>query len=281
MHCSRLLVGLIILGVTSGAPAGGGTLPAEFDESTPDINRLYSYFGGVVSWSIANSPNVIHTGDSCAVSINFASSFFNANGVGLGSSLVTGAALDVPAGADHFSLTVQSPPEGILSVSVTIREDDNLDGVIDVGNGDDEWVSLARFLEPGTNVYNIPFSEFVDSGAGDGNGAQNFTTSSTMAYIINFETRASNPGGLITVPVTMYIDHIGFYEGPQSIPTPSCPGDIANGDGLVDVDDLNALLSVFGTSVGVGDPRDLANNDGGVDVDDLNVILANLGAICP
>ncbi|MCA9283541.1 MAG: hypothetical protein KDA30_16075, partial [Phycisphaerales bacterium] len=121
----------------------------------------------------------------------------------------------------------------------------------------------------------------VDSGGGDGNGIQNFTTSSTMAYIINFETRASNPGGLITVPVTMYIDHVGFYTGPQSIPTPSCPGDIANNDSMVDVDDLNAILSVFGSSVGPGDPRDLANADGIIDVDDLNVILANFGATCP
>lgn len=281
MKTQTTIASLLILAAGSIAAAGAGTLPAEFDEATPDINRLYSYFGGVTSWSIANSPNVIHTGDSCQVNINFVSSFFNANGVGLGSNLVTGAALDVPADADTFSLTVQSPPEGTLSVSITIREDDNLDGVIDIGNGDDEWVSLAMFLDPGTNVYNIPFSQFVDSGGGDGNGIQNFTTSSTMAYIINFETRASNPGGLITVPVTMYIDHVGFYTGPQSIPTPSCPGDIANNDSMVDVDDLNAILSVFGAGVGPGDPRDLANADGIIDVDDLNVILANFGATCP
>jgi len=62
--------------------------------------------------------------------------------------------------------------------------------------------------------------------------------------------------------------------------TACCPGDIANGDGLVDVDDLNAILSVFGTSVGVDDPRDTANDDGLIDVDDLNVVLANWGVSC-
>ena len=60
-----------------------------------------------------------------------------------------------------------------------------------------------------------------------------------------------------------------------------CPGDVAGGDNMVDVDDLNAILSVFGTTVGIGNPLDLANNDGFVDVDDLNVVLANFGNTCP
>lgn len=63
--------------------------------------------------------------------------------------------------------------------------------------------------------------------------------------------------------------------------TPTCPGDITGPggmpDGSVDIDDLNAILSAFGTNVGMGDPRDLANDDGMIDIDDLNVILANFG----
>lgn len=66
---------------------------------------------------------------------------------------------------------------------------------------------------------------------------------------------------------------------------PACPGDISGPggmpDGQVDIDDLNALLSAFGTSVGVGDPRDVANNDGFVDIDDLNVVLSAFGSACP
>jgi len=50
--------------------------------------------------------------------------------------------------------------------------------------------------------------------------------------------------------------------------------------GTVDVDDLNAILSAFGTSVGIGSPVDVANNDGVIDVDDLNVVLANWGSTC-
>lgn len=56
-------------------------------------------------------------------------------------------------------------------------------------------------------------------------------------------------------------------------------GDVT-ADGLVDVDDLNEILSVWNSSVGVGDPRDLAGNDGLITVDDLNVVLGNWGVEC-
>lgn len=66
-------------------------------------------------------------------------------------------------------------------------------------------------------------------------------------------------------------------------PTP-CPGDVSGPggtpDGQVDIDDLNAILAAFNTSVGVGDPRDIANDDGFIDIDDLNVVLSNWQASC-
>jgi len=70
----------------------------------------------------------------------------------------------------------------------------------------------------------------------------------------------------------------------QIIMIPVCPGDVTGAggapDGMVDVDDLNAILSAWGTSVGVGSPLDLANDDGVIDVDDLNVVLSNWGSNC-
>ncbi|MCA9283299.1 MAG: hypothetical protein KDA30_14810, partial [Phycisphaerales bacterium] len=65
-----------------------------------------------------------------------------------------------------------------------------------------------------------------------------------------------------------------FRAFARPVPPPACPGDIDNSGG-VDVDDLNAILSAWGTVVGIGDPRDLANNDGLIDVDDLNIVLSN------
>ncbi len=76
----------------------------------------------------------------------------------------------------------------------------------------------------------------------------------------------------------------GIYVARASVPAP-CPGDITGGggvpDGQVNVDDLNAVLSAWNTSVGVGSPIDVANNDGFIDVDDLNVVLSNWQAACP
>ncbi len=62
-------------------------------------------------------------------------------------------------------------------------------------------------------------------------------------------------------------------------PAPDCPGDV-NGDQMVDVDDLNGILSNWLENVGVGSPFDLANRDGVVNVDDLNVVLSNWLADC-
>jgi hypothetical protein len=56
-----------------------------------------------------------------------------------------------------------------------------------------------------------------------------------------------------------------------------CPGD-ASGDGVVDTNDLNVVLSMFGQSGGAlaGD----VNTDGIVDFDDLNYVLTRFGYEC-
>ncbi|MCA9281881.1 MAG: PEP-CTERM sorting domain-containing protein [Phycisphaeraceae bacterium] len=76
---------------------------------------------------------------------------------------------------------------------------------------------------------------------------------------------------------TVRIDNISI----TTVTPPSCPGDVTGPgsvpDGVVDVDDLNAILSAWGTTVGGGSPLDLANGDGFIDVDDLNVVLSNWG----
>ncbi len=56
----------------------------------------------------------------------------------------------------------------------------------------------------------------------------------------------------------------------------TCIGD-ANLDGSTDLDDLNAILTNFGTGSSLGD----LNDDGIVDLDDLNIVLTNFGSDCP
>lgn len=63
-----------------------------------------------------------------------------------------------------------------------------------------------------------------------------------------------------------------------------CPADITgNGgppDGVVNVDDLNAVLSSWGQNVGPCNAPEVTG-DGVVDVDDLNLVLGSWGMVCP
>ncbi|MCA9306109.1 MAG: hypothetical protein KDA16_06225 [Phycisphaerales bacterium] len=58
-----------------------------------------------------------------------------------------------------------------------------------------------------------------------------------------------------------------------------CPGD-ATDNHMVDVDDLNLVLSSWGNTVPPGSIGDLVC-DGVIDVDDLNQVLSNWGSSCP
>ncbi len=71
---------------------------------------------------------------------------------------------------------------------------------------------------------------------------------------------------------------IGFRIA-AATPVPSCPGDIDE-SGTVDASDLNALLAAWQAPVDIGSSLDVANDDGMVDVDDLIVLLNNLGLHC-
>ncbi|MEQ8850861.1 MAG: agmatine deiminase family protein [Phycisphaerales bacterium] len=59
-------------------------------------------------------------------------------------------------------------------------------------------------------------------------------------------------------------------------PAPTCPGD-ADGDNMVDFDDLNEVLIAWGTTNPAGD----LNGSGFVDFDDLNEVLMHWGTTCP
>lgn len=60
---------------------------------------------------------------------------------------------------------------------------------------------------------------------------------------------------------------------------PVCPGNV-DGDDIVGLADLNAVLAAFGTSVPMGTATDL-DGSGTVDLPDLNILLGNFGAACP
>ena len=78
-----------------------------------------------------------------------------------------------------------------------------------------------------------------------------------------------SPGALLEPP--------GFPDDDQG-GTVFCPGD-TNGDGVVNVNDLNKVLSKWNQSVTPGTEGDVTGN-GTVNVDDLNQVLAHWGEVC-
>ncbi len=66
--------------------------------------------------------------------------------------------------------------------------------------------------------------------------------------------------------------HLYVWVDPSATPPDELEGDV-NGDGIVDLDDLNAVLTAFGTKSPDGD----ADGNGVVDLDDLNMVLTNFG----
>jgi len=89
--------------------------------------------------------------------------------------------------------------------------------------------------------------------------------------IVNAEITYNRGGTPELYNATLFIG-----AGSQST---NCLGD-ANGDGIVDLNDLNLVLTSFGQSVTPGTSGD-TNGDGIVDLNDLNLVLTNFGACNP
>ncbi|MEQ8850844.1 MAG: hypothetical protein RIB32_03575 [Phycisphaerales bacterium] len=70
-----------------------------------------------------------------------------------------------------------------------------------------------------------------------------------------------------------------LYVGPRPVPPAVCDGD-ANGDNMVNFDDLNLVLSNWGTAGPDGDIFPAPGGDGAVNFDDLNFVLGNWGESC-
>jgi hypothetical protein len=252
--------------------AAQSQLPSEFEQAGTQLAPLFSYFGGVNGFGGWVSAATIHTGNSMYVYANFQhDNFFRIAGFAVGDLDIAPPQLAVPAGANTFSVTVQGPTQTAaqLAMIVSFREDDNNDGVIDPGNGDDEWESAPVMLEPGVRVYNIPVASFIDTDAGNGNGARNVTTATRMGLVLTFESRATFAGGIIETPISLRIDHAGFYAGPQSLP-PRCGSADFNGDGDVGTDaDIEAFFACLAGSccTGCGSADFNADGDTGTDAD--------------
>lgn len=82
-----------------------------------------------------------------------------------------------------------------------------------------------------------------------------------------------DPGTVDTGIGTAPIADLGAYEFQPS--GTNCPADV-NGDGTVNLDDLDIVLSNFGQQTSNGD----TNSDGTVNLDDLDAVLSAFGTSC-
>jgi hypothetical protein len=118
------------------------------------------------------------------------------------------------------------------------------------------------------------FNGFVWEVLSDASGEYSGTQTGTLTILNATPSQAGQYRCLV-------INYCGIDLSPTATVTvtDACTGD-ANGDGLVNFTDLNAVLTSFGQSVPPGTGGDV-NDDGVVDFSDLNEVLANFGVECP
>lgn len=284
MIARRSLTSLALVGAASLAARGAAqvTVPSEFETPGSAYSPLFSYFGGVAAFGAELSQTAVYSGGSLRCWADFRhDSFFRIAGFAVGATSLDRAAgaLAFPPDADTFSISVAAPTagytDGQLKLIVTLREDDNGDGVIDTLGDDDAWETDPIDLLSGRRVYNIPLSAFLDTDPDVGNGAQGFSTTGRMALLLTFETNTANPGGIRETPISLNIDHTGLFRGAQTLPGQTCAGDFDRSGG-VGVEDLFAYLAAW---FGQGSAADI---DGapGITIQDLFDFLAAWFAPC-
>ena len=259
--------------IAAALAAAGPTIPSEFESPGTQLANISS-LGGVASYGAALDPATIYAGGSLLVSASLVGgSFLNFSTFTIGAPDVTGPDLAVPAGADTLSITIDWPGPQTLSCYIAVREDDDNDGAISPGD-DDSWETADFFLQPGTHVYNIPTSALQLANPGSGNGAQNFATAPRLACLLTFESRPSYPGGRITGPIALRVDHLGLYAGEQSLPGAACPADW-DGGGAVNSGDISAYLASWLASLQNGALVADFNADGMVNSSDISAFLTS------
>ncbi len=94
---------------------------------------------------------------------------------------------------------------------------------------------------------------------------------------LRFIASDENAGSIVEAGIDdLRIDSLGCEDSGGG---GDCPGD-ADGDGSVDLNDINLVLGSFNQSVTPGTNGD-TTGDGVVNLDDLNDVLANFNTSCP
>lgn len=159
-------------------------------------------------------------------------------------------------------------------------------------DGRDQWYAVVATQSMTVRIttcspvtdYDTKLYVFRDSVAWDAVVACDDDSCDSLAqpYLAEIESVSLEAGHTYFIVVDAYsqsdegrfrltVESLGVVE-------PVCPGDV-NGSQLVDVDDLNEVLSAWQMSMPAGVGPELTG-DGVVDVDDLNEVLSNWQTVC-
>lgn len=194
-------------------------------------------------------------------------------GIGAASNVLSALA----SAADHLPVVVDYQLPAVLDVLVSA-----IPSQVDLG----VTVNVDVFIENVAQVVGVLGAdelEYTLSTSGDLTGAHSGTLlalAGEVAHAIGLDT--STPGmksGTLTVSSTSEAAENALFTLPISFEVLSSllPGDF-NGDGMVDILDLDILSSNFGTIGGATPADGDANSDSNVDILDLDILSAHFGA---
>lgn len=266
MSLARLALAAASLAAIASASHAQPALPNDFESASSLMDPMFSFFGGVQGFGTESSTTAVFSGQSMRVWGNFRPDpIFRSAGVGVGWLSLPTPALNVPADAAFFSITVKAPTTtGQFSLKANFIEDDDADGILDEVDADDQWDIPTQLIpQNATTIFNIPLTSLLDANPLVGNDTLNITTTSRIAFTLTFETRTTNPGGIVQTPTEFFVDHAGFFSTAQTIPT-TCLADYNHAAGVTLQDIFDFLTDWFNS-----DPRADINTSGGVSLQDI------------
>lgn len=191
-------------------------------------------------------------------------------------------------------VTGQHPGGGAGANDVDGGRTTLLSPVLDLSDAGDDtveisywrWYSNSEGAAPNADVFTVDISadggsswvnvETVGPGGPEASGGWYQHTFDPAQFValtgtvqIRFVAADEGAGSLVEAAID------GFLVRSSGCDAPLCPAD-TNGDGSVDLADLNLVLANFGTQSDDGD----TNGDGTVDLADLNAVLAAFGTTC-
>jgi hypothetical protein len=107
-------------------------------------------------------------------------------------------------------------------------------------------------------------------------GSYTFSLTNAIANVLEQVNAPPSISPVGQAAISLTAPSITFTVGSPS----PCPGDVT-GDRIVDLSDLAALLSQYGSTACPTCTGDIEGNDDDVDLNDLSLLLSNFGNTCP